>query len=96
MNELVMIFCIALVIETLTEYLKSVFPVIADKTGVLFAITAALGILLCIAFGADLFASFGLISQIPFLGQSITGILCGGGSNIVYDIVERIRGIMNE
>ena len=92
MKEFLLIIAAAVVVETIVEYVKKAFPAIADKTGVIFIITAILGIATAIAFNADIFASFGFASTIPYVGHVLTGILCGGGSNVVYDVIRRIQG----
>lgn len=90
MDNFLVVFSIAIVIETITEYVKKAFPKVADSTGLIFLITAILGISSAIAFNADIFAALGFASTIPFFGQVITGLVCAGGSNIVYDVVSRI------
>ena len=90
MEKFLVVFCIAIVVETITEYIKKAFPVVANSTGIIFLITAILGIASAIAFNADIFASLGFTSIIPFFGCVITGLVCAGGSNIVYDIIDRI------
>lgn len=90
MDKFLVVFSIAIVIETITEYVKKAFPKIADSTGLIFLITAVLGIASAVAFNADIFSALGFASTIPFFGHIITGLVCAGGSNIVYDIVNRI------
>ena len=43
-------------------------------------------------FDADLFASVGLTARIAFVGNIVTGMACGAGSNVVYDILKAISG----
>ena len=92
MGEFVLIIVISIVVETIIEWLKKALPIVMSKTGVIFAISAILGIGAAIAFNADIFVACGYESSIPAIGQILTGILCGGGSNVVYDVVKRIRG----
>ncbi len=58
-------------------------------------LTAAVGIVLCIAYGADILALLGFISTFPYvggyIGQILTGFLIGRGSNYINDIITRIR-----
>lgn len=50
---------------------------------------AALGILLCLAYGADLLILAGLSCPWPWVGPVITGILAGRGANFVHDFAGR-------
>lgn len=92
MSEFLLIIATAIVIETIMEYVKKAFPTIANNTAVIFIITAILGITTAIAFNVDIFNSFGFTSTIPYVGHILTGIVCAGGSNMVYDIIHRIQG----
>jgi hypothetical protein len=48
--------------------------------------TAALvGVLLCIVYQTDLFLLFNLVPPWPWIGQLVTGLLIGRGSNFVHD-----------
>ena len=96
MNNFLLVIAVAIVVETIMEYVKKAFPALKEKTGLIFILTAILGIGAAIAFDADIFASFGFASTIPYVGHVLTGILCGGGSNIVYDVIHRIQGGSDE
>ena len=95
MDKFLLIFCVAVIVETITEYIKNAFPVVENNTGIIFLITAILGISSAIAFNADIFSSFGFVSTIPYFGCVMTGLVCAGGSNIVYDIIHRISNKNN-
>ncbi|MBQ9387130.1 MAG: hypothetical protein IJU01_00535 [Lachnospiraceae bacterium] len=90
--KFLVIVAIAIVIETLTEYLKRMLPELASHTWVVLLLTVVLGITAAIAFNADIFAELGFDSDIPLFGRVITGLLCAGGSNMIYDIISRIQG----
>lgn len=47
----------------------------------------ALGAALAIAYNVDLLAQFGLVSTIPFVGEIVTGVIIGRGSNYVHDVL---------
>lgn len=86
------VLAIAITVEGITEYLKTVFPGMEHKTTIIYAITAALGIAAAISFDADLFAAFGITSRIPYFGTVLTGIACSRGSNYVYDLLKKLTG----
>ena len=86
---------IAIVIETITELFKTWFPRLKEKEWVLRVATIVLGIIVCVAYGVDLLADIGISGNIPYLGCILTGILVAGGSNIIYDIINKIRKSKN-
>jgi hypothetical protein len=49
----------------------------------------AVGMLLCVAYNADLPALVGLVSPWPWIGPIVTGILAGRGANFVHDFANR-------
>ncbi|NLF10200.1 MAG: hypothetical protein GX597_00255 [Anaerolineaceae bacterium] len=54
---------------------------------------AVIGILLCLAYRADLLQLAGLYCPWPWVGPVITGILAGRGANFVHDFASRwLRG----
>lgn len=82
---------IAIVIETITELFKLWFPEFKTREWLLRVFTILLGILICISCGVDMFLHLGITNKIPFLGCIITGLVVAGGSNIIYDIINKIR-----
>ena len=59
-------------------------------------VSALVGILLCIAYRADLLALVGLITTTPLVGYIITGIVIGRGANYLHDLVGRWGGGQRE
>ncbi len=54
---------------------------------------AVIGILLCLAYRADLLQLAGLYCPWPWVGPVITGILAGRGANFIHDFASRwLRG----
>ena len=51
------------------------------------------GILLAVAYKLDLPEYFDMKSNIPFIGQIITGILISRGANYVYDLIGKFTNI---
>jgi hypothetical protein len=50
---------------------------------------AVVGIGLCLAYAVDILNLIGLAGRIPFVGEVLTGLLIGRGSNYVNDFIER-------
>lgn len=81
------VFFLAIIVEGITEHLKQGFPSISEKTGLILVITWVLGIGMCLAFGIDMFALFGVEARVPWAGEVLTGIAIARGANYVYDLI---------
>jgi hypothetical protein len=58
---------------------------------------ALVGVGLCLAYAVDVLALVGLAGRLDFVGEIMTGLLIGRGSNYVNDFIERwIRPITPE
>lgn len=78
----------AILIEALISYTKDFFVSGSFSWELLASI--GLGIIIAVAYGLDLPAYFNLNSQIPYLGNILTGILLSRGSNYVYDLLGKL------
>lgn len=99
MEGIVLVVVVAIIVEALIEYAKSVGKLFVDgkaKTAVtqLFAVLVA--VLLCFCTGADLFASLGVEFAFPWVGVVLTGIFGSRGANYVSDIISKIQGVKKE
>lgn len=56
---------------------------------------AAVGVLLCLAYQADMLSLAGLYTSWPWFGYVITGLLVGRGANFVHDFTGRWLGAMS-
>ena len=97
------ILILATLVEALVEYLvKPLFgpPVVPpeesiaelpDPVGDLLIrySAAAIGVLLCVAYRADLLVLANLHAPLPWIGFIITGLLIGRGANFVHDFTSR-------
>jgi hypothetical protein len=81
------VLVLAVLIEGIVEYLGSPIPSQLKPYA-----AAALGVLVCVAYGADLPAAFGLPS-VPYVGSVVTGLVIGRGSNYLNDLVNRLKVI---
>lgn len=89
--NIVGIIVISVVVMTIINMLKEAFTRLHEYNWLIFMISAALGVLLCVAFGGDIFATYGMDSSIPYLGNVITGLCCSGGSGIIFDLVKSVK-----
>jgi hypothetical protein len=97
------ILILATLVEALVEYLvKPLFgpPIVPAEEGIdelpdpigdlLIRYSAAvIGVLLCIAYRADLLVLANLYAPLPWIGFVITGLLIGRGANFVHDFTSR-------
>ena len=99
MTGIVLIIVLAIIIEAFIEYGKSIgkaFAAGAWKTAVTQLFAIVLGVLICFATGADLFAVVGVAFAVPWLGVVLTGIIISRGANYVSDFVKRLQGVKKE
>jgi hypothetical protein len=98
------ILILATLVEALVEYLiKPLFglPIAASLTAgeeaadpvsdlLVRYSAAAIGVLLCLAYRADLLVLANLVAPVPWIGFVITGILIGRGANFIHDLASRL------
>ncbi len=99
MEEIILIIVMAIVVEAVVEYAKSIahgFTGGKWKTAVTQVGAIVVGVLLCVMFGADLFAVLELTPLWPPLGLVLTGIIISRGANYVSDFIKRLQGIKKE
>jgi len=100
--KLGLIFVLAFLAETMTEYFARPFirfdslPGNAPSNGqriipawVLRYIAALMGVGLAIAYRADILGLLGLAAWTPWIGWIVTGLIIGRGSNYLHDLVDR-------
>ena len=88
----VFIISIAILIEALVEYGKSIAEMFCGddiKTGVTQLITIATGIMMAFAFNANAFTVLGFDVN-PAIGTVLTGIIMSRGSNYASDLLSRL------
>lgn len=81
------IFILALVVEAIVEYFLPTFPDPYKWTKIYIA--AILGVLVCVAYEADLLAALGLPS-VRYVGSILTGLVIGRGANFVNVFIKRV------
>jgi hypothetical protein len=101
-TPMVGILILAAVVEALVEYLaepivgwiyKQFAPdrTVPESLPALRYVSAAVGVLLCVLYGADLLATMGVVTSVPYVGAVVTGLLIGRGANFINDFVSRWR-----
>lgn len=104
MKTIALIVMVAILLEALVEYFKTVMHMVSEgdyKTAITQAVTIAFGIFLSFAFKTQLFngalAEFyeGLVLN-PTLDMVLTGILFSRGSNYISDLISRLIGNKHE
>lgn len=100
MKTIAMIIMVAIVLEALVEYAKTIMHMVEEyeyKTAITQAITIVLGIGLAFGFHTQLFNN--ALSEVyaglkinPILDTVLTGILFSRGSNYFSDLISRLTG----
>lgn len=92
MSNIAIIIAVAVLIEGLVEYGKSIADMFYGgdkKTAITQIITIVVGIAIAFAFNADMFAPLGFTVN-HYIGMVLTGIVMSRGSNYVSDLIGRI------
>ena len=92
--ELTMVLMLAVTVEALVEYAKSIGRAALGgwkRIAIQLAAVAA-GVTLCLAARVDLYGVLGLGFAYPWMGQALTGILISRGANYVSDFMGRMSG----
>ena len=94
MQTIVLILILAITVEALIQYVKTIFKMLEDKQYKTFATQLAailLAVFICFAAGVDLYALVGVCFAIPWLGVLLTGIVISRGSNYTSDFIKRLQ-----
>ena len=94
MKGIVLILGIAVLVEAMVEYAKSILKMITDKeykTAIMQLITIAIGVLFAFLFNLNLFEALEIAVD-AIAGKILTGIVISRGSNYVNDLISKIRG----
>ena len=80
------IICAAIIVEGIIAYVKTFF--VDGKFQWQMITSLVLGVVVALAYSLDLLALCGLESNIPFIGQVLTGILLSRGANYIADLIK--------
>ena len=93
MDKIALIIMLAVTVEALVEYGKSIGKAFADKqakTAITQLCAVAVSILLCGVAGADMYAAIGVPFAWPWVGVVLTGIFASRGANFVSDLIGKL------
>ena len=96
MKGIVLVIVLAIIVEALIEYAKSIYKAFAKegwKPAVTQVVAIIIAVLLCFMTGGDLFVVVGIEFIWPWLGHFLTGIIISRGANYVSDFVKRLQGV---
>ena len=97
MNMILLAIVMAITVEGLIEYAKTVGKAVSDGQWKLFATQVAsivIGVLLCLAVGADVYAASGVTFSLPWIGTALTGVFASRGSNYISDLAKRLQTVL--
>jgi len=85
-------FAIAFVLATFVESIIDYFISTDGKSQPwLRYISAILGIGVCLAYRVNVLEALGLVSPYNYVGEVLTGLVVGRGSNYLNDFISRVR-----
>lgn len=94
MQTIVLILVLAITVEALIQYSKTIIEMLEKKQYKTFAtqLTAILlSVFICFAAGVDLYTLVGVSFTVPWLGTLLTGIVVSRGSNYTSDFIKRLQ-----
>lgn len=91
MNGFTEILVLAGISEAVWEHLKMVFTEGKFNINRLGAIL--IGVLLCLATGANFLEVIGLPTKIDYIGQILTGLLISRGANFIHDFLTSVNNL---
>lgn len=95
LGAVVLMMVVAVTVEGLVEYGKSVYKLLAEsgkKALALQLAALAVAVFLCLTAGADLYAWLGVEFVVPHVGCVLTGVFASRGANYASDFIGRVRG----
>ncbi len=97
MDVLVIATALAVLVESITEYIGGIWwqpGTNGNRVKFMSALAAVLGVLACLIFQVDLIATLGIKS--PFVswpGQILTGLIISRGSDFVHSIFKKMKPV---
>lgn len=94
MDGIVLIITLAIIVEALVEYGKSIGKAVAGegwKTAITQIVAIVVSVCLCFASGADLFTAIGIAFVWDWIGIVLTGVIISRGANYVSDFIARLH-----
>lgn len=99
MSGIMLVVVLAIIVEALIEYAKSIYKAFNDggwKPAITQVAAMAIAVLLCFMTGGDLFVVVGINFIWPWLGIFLTGIIISRGANYVSDFIKKLQGVKSK
>ena len=93
---IVLVLMMAVTVEGLIEYGKTVGKAMLDKqykTAITQGVALILSVLLCFAVGADFYSVLNVQFTLPWVGGLLTGIFASRGANFVSDLFKKLQAL---
>lgn len=97
MQMILLAIVMAVTVEALIEYVKQIAKALGSgevKAAATQVVSILLGVLLCLAVGADVYGALGVAFAVPWVGTLLTGIFASRGSNYISDLAKRLQNIL--
>ena len=94
MQTVVLILVLAITVEAIIQYSKTIIEMLEKKQYKTFATQLAailLSVFICFTAGVDLYTLVGVSFTLPWLGMLLTGIVVSRGSNYTSDFIKRLQ-----
>ncbi|MDD6174912.1 MAG: hypothetical protein PUC59_04045 [Firmicutes bacterium] len=90
--ELFFLFLVmAMIVEGLVEYAKTVIAMQDKKAAVIQLSALSVSVLLCLLSGADVLAPLGVTFRVPHAGEILTGVFASRGANYASDLIGKLN-----
>lgn len=90
MEQIWIFSMLAVVVEALTEYIKNITAAGSRKAVWIQLGALVMGIVVCAASGADLFAALNVHFAVPWMGCILTGVFVSRGANYINDLMKKV------
>ena len=97
MQMILLAIVMAVTVEALIEYVKQIAKALSSgevKAAATQVVSILLGVLLCLAVGADVYGALGVAFAVPWVGTVLTGIFASRGSNYLSDFAKRLQTVL--
>ena len=94
MQTIVLILILAITVEALIQYVKTIIKMLEDKQYKTFATQVAailIAVFISFAAGVDVYSLVGISFAVSWLGTLLTGIVISRGANYTSDFIKRIQ-----
>ena len=99
MKGIILVLVLAVLVEALIEYAKTIGKMVTDgdiKTAVTQMVAIVVAVALCFATGADLFTAVDITFTWPWIGVVLTGVLGSRGANYLSDLVKKLQNVKGD